>query len=445
MIIFLLMTLFINSKFDSFLENDLLWLNASLNWEELFISYIDNLNIYSFIIINFFVNNFIFLDSVTKFSFLDVLFLSENSIYFKKKELYVLFLWDLYFFIDNYWFFNNFFFYSNYQDFTSLIMYYSPEVIIIFLEYITKYVYFSSFSFEKFIIYDLFSDKLIIHSSQLIQQFLMFFIWTWLLVFSLYFFRIFNFYKTNFFYFNLFFLNNFSLSKENRFQLDSFILITFFFLFYWTNLILTLDTFKEEFIEILDTFIFYLFNFLIAILIVKYSTHYFSFLESSIQEGRNVSFLLKQFFRDFLNTFSLFLRFFVLLFRLNVYDTLDDFYDSYYIFLCDFDDDSYQSEAFFSSFSNLFFIISNFEDSNYLLEDESDSYLDLFWLYFLTWSKLFLFIFFITEEIFRLILAFFICYLIIFDIHAVNSSYKEDNFLSIKKLNTVSTKYINQL
>jgi len=68
------------------------------------------------------------------------------------------------------------------------------------------------------------------------------------------------------------------------------------------------------------------------------------------------------------------------------------------------------------------------------MEDESDSILDLFYFYFLNWAKLFTFIFFIAEEFLRLILAFFICYLIIFDIHAVNASYSEDKFLQMKKL-----------
>lgn len=40
------------------------------------------------------------------------------------------------------------------------------------------------------------------------------------------------------------------------------------------------------------------------------------------------------------------------------------------------------------------------------------------------------FIFFILEEILRLSLAFYICYLIIFEVHSVNCSYVEDNYFS---------------
>ena len=60
---------------------------------------------------------------------------------------------------------------------------------------------------------------------------------------------------------------------------------------------------------------------------------------------------------------------------------------------------------------------------------------DLFYTYFVVWGKLFYFIFLILEEAARLGLAFYICYLIIFEVHAVNCSYKEDNFIASKKLN----------
>jgi hypothetical protein len=98
-------------------------------------------------------------------------------------------------------------------------------------------------------------------------------------------------------------------------------------------MIATFDDDQEEFIETFDVGCFYFFNILIIYLLYKYSQHYFAFLEASVTEGKTVAFITKQFFRDFINTFALFLRFFILLFRLNVYDTLDDFYDSYYIYI----------------------------------------------------------------------------------------------------------------
>jgi len=148
-------------------------------------------------------------------------------------------------------------------------------------------------------------------------------------------------------------------------------------------LIATFDDDREELIEIFDTGFFYFFCILILFLLYRYSIHYFAFLEASVTEGRNVSYITKQFFRDFINTFALFLRFFILLFRLNVYDTLDDFYDSYYIFVGDFDDDEYFNEMFFSMYPLLFFDFDNNDDRVLTLEDESEFMLDLFYIYFI--------------------------------------------------------------
>ena len=81
------------------------------------------------------------------------------------------------------------------------------------------------------------------------------------------------------------------------------------------------------------------FTLLIVYLLCKYSVHYFSFLAASVSGGKSTVFILQQFKKDLLETFSLLLRFYILLFRMNVYDTLEDCLDGYYIFVGDFDDD----------------------------------------------------------------------------------------------------------
>jgi hypothetical protein len=70
------------------------------------------------------------------------------------------------------------------------------------------------------------------------------------------------------------------------------------------------------------------------------------------------------------------------------------------------------------------------------LEDENEFFLDLFYIYFVCWAKLFTFIFFILEEILRLSLGFYICYLIIFEVHSVNCSYVEDNYIQSARQNS---------
>ena len=193
------------------------------------------------------------------------------------------------------------------------------------------------------------------------------------------------------------------------------------------------DDDQEEFIEYVDSGFFVFFTILVLFLVFKYSVHYFAFLEASVAEGRTVNFATKQFFKDFLNTFSLLLRFYILLFRINVYDSLDDFFDSYYIFVGDFDDDEYLNELFLSIHGTMFFTLDNNDDRSFMLEDENDFTNDLFYTYFVVWGKLMLFLFFTVEEIARLGLAFYICYLIIFEVHSVNCSYREDNFLNLKR------------
>lgn len=144
----------------------------------------------------------------------------------------------------------------------------------------------------------------------------------------------------------VFYLN--SLARETRLQTEAVFQLTILVLFYLMMGLATFDDDREEMMEFLDLMFFLYFLILIGFLVYKYSIHYFSFLEASDIKGRSVGFVIKQFFRDIMGTIGLFLRFFILLFRLNVYDNLDDFYDSYYIFVGDFDDDEYANEIFLS-------------------------------------------------------------------------------------------------
>ena len=147
--------------------------------------------------------------------------------------------------------------------------------------------------------------------------------------------------------------------------------------------IMTFDDDKEELIEYLDTVFFLFFTFILFYFFFKNSIHYFSFLEASASGSRSTMFILTQFKGDFLALFSMILRFYSLLLRLNVYDILDDCLDAYYIFLGDFDDDEYLSEFFFSIHGTLFFTLDNHDDRSFIFEDENDFFLDVFYIYFL--------------------------------------------------------------
>lgn len=234
-------------------------------------------------------------------------------------------------------------------------------------------------------------------------------------------------------HFTRFYYYFFSVAKETRMQFEAVFQTILFIGLYWAMVIMAFDDDQEEFIEYVDSGFFVFFTILVAFLVFKSSIHYFAFLEASAAEGRTVNFATKQFFKDFLNTFSLLLRFYILLFRINVYDSLDDFFDSYYIFVGDFDDDEYLNELFLSIHGTMFFTLDNNDDRSFMLEDENDFSNDLFYTYFVVWGKLMFFLFFTVEELARLGLAFYICYLIIFEVHSVNCSYREDNFINMKK------------
>jgi len=125
---------------------------------------------------------------------------------------------------------------------------------------------------------------------------------------------------------------------------------------------MTYDDTNVEVVETFHSFVIVVFLVFITYLLYRYSTHYFSFLENSVTEGFSVQFIAKQFVRDVSNTFALFLRFFLLIFRLNIYDGLDDFLDSYFIFFIDFDEDSYFDEMPFMFYNS--FTLDNHEDSS---------------------------------------------------------------------------------
>jgi len=161
------------------------------------------------------------------------------------------------------------------------------------------------------------------------------------------------------------------------------IIVLFFLLFlYGTMMIVTFDDDQEEALEALNCLAFNLLLVFFAYFVYKYSIHFFSFLEASVAEGRSLNFVVKQCVRDVVNSGALLLRVLTLVIRLNIYDGVDDFLDSYYIFVGDFDDDEYFNDLFFSFYSVLFFDCDNNDDRSIFLEDEFDFFTDLFSLYF---------------------------------------------------------------
>lgn len=431
-----------NRQFSNFIEanwmntyknSDQLWLSDSLNWEKTATLSFSDSSFISFLYNSFFVSQHVLTDKISKLSYLDIIILKTNSWNFNVQTLYFSFLNDIYLDLFNLYLPLISLLGSNYQDFFSLIAITAPELNIAISDYFFEIFFFNNVNFLPAAVFDSFTNNLNYFSNDGFVIFVMFFFYIWFIVYFFLMSFSLKWSSFNFSHFNRFYYYFYSISVETRIQLEAVMQTFIFFLFYWIVTLLTFDDDQEEVIEFVDTFFFYFFSIIILYFILRHSIHYFSFLESSVSEGRNVNYLVLQFRNDFLGSFSLLLRFYTLLFRMNVYDTLEDFFDSYYIFVGDFDDDEYINELFFSLNNTLFFTLDNNDDRSFLFEDENDFSNDFFFLYFMVWGKFSYFFFLMAELAARLGLAFYILYLILFEVHSVNCSYVEDTFFKNKR------------
>jgi len=227
----------------------------------------------------------------------------------------------------------------------------------------------------------------------------------------------------------------FTFSKQYRLNFNITFISIFLLIDCFLFAIMQINDNSVEFIELVHISLFYFIVLIIVKLLLSYSIHYFSFLEQSVIEGKTSQFILKQFIRDISNTFALLLRFFLLLFRLNIYDGLDDFLDSYCIFFCEYNDNienEFISLVEYDNFNLTF--NSNSSDNNInSYENDLTFLVDFFLFYFSNFVEILNYWLFLLEEIFRLFLAFYIIYLIIFEVHSVNLSYTEDFYFTTKK------------
>ena len=384
-----------NRQFSNFMEanwintyknSDQLWLSDSLNWEKTATLSFSDSSFISFLYNSFFVSQHILTDKISKLSYLDIIILKTNSWNFNVQTLYFSFLNDIYLDLFNLYLPLISLLGSNYQDFFSLIAITAPELNIALSDYFFEVFFFNNVNFLPAAIFDSFTNNLNFFSNDGFVIFVMFFFYIWFIVYFFLMSFSLKWSSFNFSHFNRFYYYFYSISVETRIQLEAVMQTFIFFLFYWIVTLLTFDDDQEEVIEFVDTFFFYFFSIIILYFILRHSIHYFSFLEASVSEGRNVNYLILQFRNDFLGSFSLLLRFYTLLFRMNVYDTLEDFFDSYYIFVGDFDDDEYINELFFSLNNTLFFTLDNNDDRSFLFEDENDFSNDFFFLYFMVWG-----------------------------------------------------------
>lgn len=196
-------------------------------------------------------------------------------------------------------------------------------------------------------------------------------------------------------------------------------------LLYVLMVLLVGDDISEQVYELVNSYFILVFTCLVLTLILLYSVHIFTFLALSAYSRRSFLVVLRQFKNDIMDLLSLILRFYVLLFRLNVYDLLEDLFDGYYIFLGDFGDE-YLLDNLLIPLSTIEGFTLDSTEENFDFEDTSSSLsLDLIRLYYTLWGEFAYFYLFCLEEGARLILATYIIFLFVFEIHATNMRFFE--------------------
>lgn len=410
-----------------------LWLSDCLNWDRSLDTLNNDISFLTFVLKSSFLDHNILVDQLSKISYLDIILIQANANNMSIQTLFNTVSSDAIINLSTCFLPLAYYLQFEFHDGFTSVAHVSPELISVLEDYTLFYWLVSAINFLPSVVIDSYniSDNYFLYKG--VHDFFLFGFYVWILVNLFIYFIPLKWLKNLNSYFIRVYYYFYSISKETRMQFEALFQTIIFFIIYWAVTLMTFDDDQEESIELIDTCFFYIFTLLIFYLIYKYSIHYFAFLEASIVNGKSVSYVVKQFSKDFLNSFSLLLRFYVLLFRLNIYDALDDFLDSYFIFSEDFEDENFSDEIFLSLHGTLFFSTDNSGDSSFLLEDDTDFSFDFFYLYFALWSNFLLFLFFMVEEALRLSLAFYISYLIIFEVHAVNCSYKEDNYFSNKK------------
>ena len=418
--------------YSSRVDNDMLWLDDSLNWDDSFELVTSEYNVFSALTSAFFLNSHIFLDWFVKLSTLDLLFLSSTDTTQAPLTLFAGLIQDYSLLFSTSLMMLPFLFYSDFQDLVSTVAHYSPELILGLRDFISILWLSASINFSPAASFDAYQDTVGTSSAEFIEYLSSFGPFVVNVLSLIVITRLISLNNASDAYASRAYYYLYSISTESRLQFEAGLQAFFLVFLYASMMTATFDDDQEELAEFFYSMCFYFFLSTLVYYFYKYSIHYFFFLEAS-KEGSAAVRPFAQFVFDALNIIAFVLRFVVLMGRLNIYDGVDDILDSYYIFMTDFEEEEYFSDAFFSMFSVLSFDSDVNDDRSFLFEDEMDLSADLFTLYFIVWGKFAYFWLFILEEIGRVMLALYITYILIFEMNAVNRSYVEDSYFSTKR------------
>lgn len=410
----------------------MLWLDDSLNWDDSFELVTSEYNVFSALTSAFFLNSHIFLDWFVKLSTLDLLFLSSTDSTQAPLTLFAGLIQDYSLLFSTSLMMLPFLFYSDFQDLVSTVAHYSPELILGLRDFISILWLSASINFSPAASFDAYQDTVGTSSAEFIEYLSSFGPFVVNVLSLIVITRLISLNNASDAYASRAYYYLYSISTESRLQFEAGLQAFFLVFLYASMMTATFDDDQEELAEFFYSMCFYFFLSTLVYYFYKYSIHYFFFLEAS-KEGSAAVRPFAQFVFDALNIIAFVLRFVVLMGRLNIYDGVDDILDSYYIFMTDFEEEEYFSDAFFSMFSVLSFDSDVNDDRSFLFEDEMDLSADLFTLYFIVWGKFAYFWLFILEEIGRVMLALYITYILIFEMNAVNRSYVEDSYFTAKR------------
>ena len=216
----------------------------------------------------------------------------------------------------------------------------------------------------------------------------------------------------------------FFITNILRISKKIYIILYFFLLAYLVNLFLYNEV-NIEYINTISLNICCIFAIIILFFFYKYNLFFLIFLELSITAGKSLSYVFKQYCRDVLNILAYMLRIFLLFIRLNIYDGLDDFFDSYYIFIGDFNSYDYSEIIYLYTYSIIPSSYDNLYDKSILNYEETEIYLNIIYLYTIILFKFLIFLILLLEGGFRLLLASYIFILVILEINNFNVIFLE--------------------
>ena len=412
----------------------MLWLEESVNWDESSSYILSNFLHVLSLTSSFFNNLHLAADWLSVTSWLETIVLSETLPYFQSTKFLIFFFLDLTTLL------NvqsgsplSLLFHADYQDWIVTLVYHSPELIFAFSDWISLVFHANSMGTNSNAIFDVTQDIPNTKISEFVESFVMLLVYIWVIVLTINTLRLRKVSKILDPYITRLQYYFFSQACETRLQTEAVFESFFLVVLFLTMMIMTFDDDREEIIEFFNLTLFYIFVSVFFFHLGKYSIHYLGFLDTSKKGSNSTLFIVGQFLFDTLNLIGFSLRFFLLMARLNIYDCVDDVLDSYYIVFIDFDEDEYFLESIpdFSAFS--YFDTDVQDDRSFLLEDESDLVIDFYTIYTVIWGKYVLYLSFFLEEIFRVGLALFVTYLLIFEINALNRSYSEDSYFLMKR------------